>query len=171
MLGPDGYSSSILSISPSPPVFQGQDLIAWSPRNQADMMAGPVERMVPLAIEQPRESLVTREGLATDQEKGSLLSRVGDVIEKVATVGVATAASATGGLVGNEVGTVIAAGVSEMIGDPSGGYVTEAVGRKLGLYLRRRKRVKQEGERRNVFLRYLGEVATAVSDINGANRQ
>jgi DNA topoisomerase-6 subunit B len=47
----------------------------------------------------------------------------------------------------------------------------QAVGRKLGMYLRRRKRVKQEGERRNVFLRYLGEVATAVSDINGANRQ
>ena len=47
----------------------------------------------------------------------------------------------------------------------------QAVGRKLGMYLRRRKRVKQEGERRNVFLRYLGEVATAVSEINGANRQ
>jgi DNA topoisomerase-6 subunit B len=26
--------------------------------------------------------------------------------------------------------------------------------------------VKQEGERRNIFLRYLGEVATAVSTIN-----
>ena len=47
----------------------------------------------------------------------------------------------------------------------------QAVGRKLGMYLRRRKRVKQEGERRNVFLRYLGEVATAVSEINGTNRQ
>jgi DNA topoisomerase-6 subunit B len=46
----------------------------------------------------------------------------------------------------------------------------QAVGRKLGMYLRRRKRVKQEGDRRNVFLRYLGEVATAVSDINGTNR-
>ena len=46
----------------------------------------------------------------------------------------------------------------------------QAVGRKLGMYLRRRQRVKQEGERRNIFLRYLGEVAAAVSDINGADR-
>ena len=45
----------------------------------------------------------------------------------------------------------------------------QAVGRKLGMYLRRRIRVKQEGERRNIFLRYLGEVATAVSEINRAN--
>ncbi len=42
----------------------------------------------------------------------------------------------------------------------------QAVGRKLGMYLRRRIKVKQEGERRNIFLRYLGEVATAVSEIN-----
>ena len=46
----------------------------------------------------------------------------------------------------------------------------QAVGRKLGMYLRRRQQVKQEGERRNIFLRYLGEVATAVSDINEADR-
>jgi len=46
----------------------------------------------------------------------------------------------------------------------------QAVGRKLGIYLRRRIRVRQEGERRNVFLRYLGEVATAVSQINQADR-
>ena len=46
----------------------------------------------------------------------------------------------------------------------------QAVGRKLGMYLRRRLRVKQEGERRNVFLRYLGEVATAVSGINESDR-
>lgn len=46
----------------------------------------------------------------------------------------------------------------------------QSVGRKLGMYLRRRMRVKQEGERRNVFLRYLGEVAKAVSEINQANR-
>ena len=38
------------------------------------------------------------------------------------------------------------------------------------MYLRRRKKVKQEGERRSLFLRYLGEVADAVSDINGTNR-
>src|SRR5262249_39833601 len=32
----------------------------------------------------------------------------------------------------------------------------QAVGRKLAVYLNRRKRVKQEGERREIFLRYLG---------------
>jgi DNA topoisomerase-6 subunit B len=47
----------------------------------------------------------------------------------------------------------------------------QAVGRKLGMYMRRRERVKQEGERRSIFLRYLGEVATAVSKINGSNRE
>tara|TARA_B100000131_G_C17758180_1_gene468054 strand:- start:114 stop:578 length:465 start_codon:yes stop_codon:yes gene_type:complete len=46
----------------------------------------------------------------------------------------------------------------------------QAVGRKLGMYLRRRLRVAQEGQRRSVFLRYLGEVATAVSTINGSDR-
>jgi DNA topoisomerase-6 subunit B len=43
----------------------------------------------------------------------------------------------------------------------------QAVGRKLAMYLNQRKRVKQEGERREIFLRYLGEVATAVSAIKG----
>ncbi len=47
----------------------------------------------------------------------------------------------------------------------------QSAGRKLGMYLRRRLKVKQEGERRNIFLRYLGEVATAVSDINNADRK
>jgi DNA topoisomerase-6 subunit B len=47
----------------------------------------------------------------------------------------------------------------------------QAVGRKLGIFLRRRSTIQQEGERRNIFLRYLGEVATAVSDISGANRK
>ncbi len=47
----------------------------------------------------------------------------------------------------------------------------QAVGRKLGMYLKRRQRVKQEGQRRAVFLRYLGEVATAVSHLNGADRE
>lgn len=42
----------------------------------------------------------------------------------------------------------------------------QAVGRKLAMYLNRRNRVKQEGERRSIFLRYLGEVATAVSTID-----
>lgn len=41
----------------------------------------------------------------------------------------------------------------------------QAVGRKLGMYLNRRQKVKQEGERRSIFLRYLGEVATAVATI------
>ncbi len=47
----------------------------------------------------------------------------------------------------------------------------QAVGRKLGMFLRRRLRVRHEGERRNLFLRYVGEVAGAVSRINGANRE
>ena len=46
----------------------------------------------------------------------------------------------------------------------------QAVGRKLGMFLRRRQRVKHEGERRSIFLRYLGEVATAVSSINQVDR-
>ncbi len=47
----------------------------------------------------------------------------------------------------------------------------QAVGRKLGMFLRRRLRVRHEGERRNLFLRYVGEVATAVNRINGADRE
>jgi DNA topoisomerase-6 subunit B len=43
----------------------------------------------------------------------------------------------------------------------------QAVGRKLGMYLNQRKRVAQEGERREIFLRYLGEVARAVASIKG----
>jgi DNA topoisomerase-6 subunit B len=46
----------------------------------------------------------------------------------------------------------------------------QAVGRKLGMYLKRRHKVKHEGERRSLFLRYLGEVATAVSQINQTDR-
>ena len=46
----------------------------------------------------------------------------------------------------------------------------QAVGRKLGMFMRRRKSIRQEGERRSVFLRYLGEVATAVNEISGASR-
>lgn len=46
----------------------------------------------------------------------------------------------------------------------------QAVGRKLGMYLRRRLRVAQEGQRRSIFLRYLKEVAAAVSTINGDDR-
>ena len=47
----------------------------------------------------------------------------------------------------------------------------QSVGRKLGMYLRRRLKVKQEGERRNIFLRYLGEVASAVSTINDTDQK
>ncbi len=46
----------------------------------------------------------------------------------------------------------------------------QAVGRKLGMYLRRRLRVKQQSDRREIFLRYLKEVSGAVSDINGVER-
>jgi DNA topoisomerase-6 subunit B len=35
------------------------------------------------------------------------------------------------------------------------------------MFLNQRKRVAQEGERREIFLRYLGEVAGAVSAIKG----
>jgi DNA topoisomerase-6 subunit B len=47
----------------------------------------------------------------------------------------------------------------------------QAVGRKLGMFLRRRTSVKKEADRRNTFLRYLGEVATAVSKINNADAE
>ena len=42
----------------------------------------------------------------------------------------------------------------------------QTVGRKLGLFLKRRERVKQEGSRRAVFMRYLPEIADAVAEIN-----
>jgi DNA topoisomerase-6 subunit B len=41
----------------------------------------------------------------------------------------------------------------------------QIVGRKLAIYVNRRKKVRQEGERREIFLRYLGEVASAVGMI------
>src|SRR5206468_2369587 len=47
----------------------------------------------------------------------------------------------------------------------------QAVGRKLAIYLNRRKRVAQEGERREIFLRYLGEVATAVTAIKDSTER
>ena len=47
----------------------------------------------------------------------------------------------------------------------------QAVGRKLGMFLNRRKRVAQEGERRNTFLRYLREVAAACNELNGTDRE
>jgi DNA topoisomerase-6 subunit B len=47
----------------------------------------------------------------------------------------------------------------------------QAVGRHLGTYVRKRLKVKQQTDRRQVFLRYLGEVATAVSEINAVDRE
>src|SRR6185369_16223647 len=47
----------------------------------------------------------------------------------------------------------------------------QTVGRKLSMFLNQRKRVQQEGERRDIFLRYLGEVAGAVSAIKGYNEK
>jgi DNA topoisomerase-6 subunit B len=46
----------------------------------------------------------------------------------------------------------------------------QAVGRKLGMYVRKRLRVKQQSDRREIFMRYLKEVASAVSDVNGVDR-
>ncbi len=40
-------------------------------------------------------------------------------------------------------------------------------GRKLGTYLRKRMKMKREAERRDVFERYIGEIAKAVNAING----
>ncbi len=40
-------------------------------------------------------------------------------------------------------------------------------GRKLGTYLNKRARMKREGERRDVFERYIGEIATALNAITG----
>jgi len=42
----------------------------------------------------------------------------------------------------------------------------QTVGRKLGLFLKRREKVKQAGSRRAVFLRYLPEIAEALAEIN-----
>ena len=47
----------------------------------------------------------------------------------------------------------------------------QAVGRKLKMYMGRRKKAKQQGDRRSVFLRYLKEVAGAVREINGADEK
>ncbi len=47
----------------------------------------------------------------------------------------------------------------------------QAAGRKLAMYVNKRKKVKQEGDRRQIFLRYLGEVATATAEIKGIDRE
>jgi DNA topoisomerase-6 subunit B len=45
----------------------------------------------------------------------------------------------------------------------------QAVGRKLGMYVRKRLRVRQQSDRRDIFMRYLKKVASAVSEINGVD--
>lgn len=42
-------------------------------------------------------------------------------------------------------------------------------GRKLGTYLRKRQAMRRESERRDIFERYIGEIAQAVNAINGAD--
>lgn len=44
-------------------------------------------------------------------------------------------------------------------------------GRKLGSYLRKRSRMRREGERRDVFERYIGEIVRAVHAINGTDEK
>ena len=46
----------------------------------------------------------------------------------------------------------------------------QTAGRSLASFMRKRNTIRQQAERRSVFLRYLGEVATAVSTINGSDR-
>lgn len=47
----------------------------------------------------------------------------------------------------------------------------QGVGRSLASFMRKRKSIRQQAERRSVFLRYLGEVASAVSDLNGTDKE
>ncbi len=42
-------------------------------------------------------------------------------------------------------------------------------GRKLGTYLRKRQKMRREGERRDVFERYIGEIAQAIHALNGSD--
>lgn len=42
-------------------------------------------------------------------------------------------------------------------------------GRKLGAYLRKRQKMQRESARRDVFERYIGEIAQAINAINGAD--
>lgn len=44
-------------------------------------------------------------------------------------------------------------------------------GRKLGTYLRKRQKMQREASRRDVFERYIGEIAKAINAINGADTQ
>jgi DNA topoisomerase-6 subunit B len=42
-------------------------------------------------------------------------------------------------------------------------------GRKLGTYLRKRQKMQREASRRDVFERYIGEIAKAINGINGTD--
>lgn len=44
-------------------------------------------------------------------------------------------------------------------------------GRKLGQYIRRRQRMKREGERRDIFERYIGEIAKSCNALTGTDTQ
>jgi DNA topoisomerase-6 subunit B len=44
-------------------------------------------------------------------------------------------------------------------------------GRKLGIYLRRKQRMKKESERRSIFERYIGEISTACNAITGVDSE
>ncbi|MCY2950723.1 MAG: DNA topoisomerase VI subunit B [Planctomycetota bacterium] len=44
-------------------------------------------------------------------------------------------------------------------------------GRKLGTYLRKRQKMQRESARRDVFERYIGEIAKAINAINGTDTQ
>jgi DNA topoisomerase VI subunit B len=44
-------------------------------------------------------------------------------------------------------------------------------GRKLGTYLRKRLKMRREGERRDIFERYIGEIVRAVNAINGTEEK
>ncbi len=44
-------------------------------------------------------------------------------------------------------------------------------GRKLGTYLRKRQKMRRESERRDVFERYIGEIAKAINAISGEETQ
>lgn len=47
----------------------------------------------------------------------------------------------------------------------------QTVGRKLGMYLKRRQRVKEQSDRRTQFIRYLSEVANAIHRITYMDRE
>jgi len=45
----------------------------------------------------------------------------------------------------------------------------QTAGRKLGMYLKRKQRVREQADRRQQFLRYLQEVARSIHEITGAD--